>query len=55
VRGKPRYLPADTSHMEATTDKQCLSCHGSSADFPMSREHPPKYKKCYLCHRKKKG
>ncbi len=56
LTGKPRYLPTDPAHMKATTDAQCLSCHNEEGEYPIIKDkHPPKYKKCYLCHRKKKG
>ncbi|RMG60485.1 MAG: hypothetical protein D6713_02690 [Deltaproteobacteria bacterium] len=57
LTGKPRYLPTDEAHMTATTDAQCLACHGEEAENPIQKmeKHPPKYRKCYLCHRKKKG
>lgn len=55
LTGKPRLLPSDKAHMTATTDARCLECHGKSSDYPMSEEHPPRDKKCYLCHKKSKG
>ncbi len=55
LTGKPRLLPSDEVHMTATSDARCLECHGKSAEHPMSEEHPPRDKKCYLCHKKSKG
>ncbi len=55
LTGKPRYLPADKVHRTATTDAMCIACHNKTSEYPMSKEHPPKYKKCYLCHKKKRG
>lgn len=52
LTGKPRFLPDDKAHREAVTDAACLSCHSASSDYPVSKSHPPKMKKCYLCHKK---
>ncbi|NIO17681.1 MAG: hypothetical protein GTN70_12010 [Deltaproteobacteria bacterium] len=55
LTGKPRLLPSDEVHMTATSDARCLECHGKSSEYPMSEDHPPRDKKCYLCHKKSKG
>ncbi|MCK9175239.1 MAG: hypothetical protein M0O96_08190 [Desulforhopalus sp.] len=52
------HVPKDENHQKFFTmhkkeaEKQCEQCHAQGKEYPLSEDHPPKYR-CLLCHIRK--
>lgn len=42
-------LPSDDMHALSGGNETCGECHSDTAEYPLSREHPPKFQ-CLTCH-----
>lgn len=51
LTGRQRFLSRTPAHLRATSDAECLTCHGEGTRFPMTAQHPLHKTNCRLCHR----
>lgn len=46
-------LPENEKHLRLISTEVCMKCHGSDGEYPLKKNHPPKFE-CFKCHKVKK-
>jgi len=44
-------IPLDDTHVSATEEKVCMTCHDEGMSNPRKKDHPPK-DQCFICHKR---